>query len=35
MYKELIALGISIILNCESCVEWHVKEAIRSGATEQ
>ncbi|MFX1480435.1 MAG: carboxymuconolactone decarboxylase family protein [Promethearchaeota archaeon] len=35
MYKELIALGISIIIDCESCMEWHVKEAIRSGATEQ
>ncbi|MHA1883644.1 MAG: carboxymuconolactone decarboxylase family protein [Promethearchaeota archaeon] len=34
MYKELIALGISIVINCESCIEWHIKEALNSGATE-
>lgn len=32
MQKELIALGISIIINCESCIEWHIKEALNSGA---
>jgi AhpD family alkylhydroperoxidase len=31
--KELIALGISIEINCESCMEWHIKQAIDSGAT--
>ena len=31
--KELIAVGISVVINCESCMEWHVKEAARSGAT--
>ncbi|MFX0071881.1 MAG: carboxymuconolactone decarboxylase family protein [Candidatus Hermodarchaeota archaeon] len=30
--KELIALGISIVINCESCIEWHLNEAIKSGA---
>ncbi len=35
VYKELIALGISIVINCESCIEWHSKEALKSGATEQ
>ncbi|MHA1916033.1 MAG: carboxymuconolactone decarboxylase family protein [Promethearchaeota archaeon] len=34
MYKELIALGISIVINCESCMEWHIKEALNSGASE-
>ncbi|MFX1240994.1 MAG: carboxymuconolactone decarboxylase family protein [Promethearchaeota archaeon] len=34
VYKELIAVGISIVLNCESCMEWHIKEALRSGASE-
>ncbi|MFX1460058.1 MAG: carboxymuconolactone decarboxylase family protein, partial [Promethearchaeota archaeon] len=29
---ELIAIGISIIINCESCIEWHIKEALKSGA---
>jgi len=32
--KELIALGISIVINCESCIEWHIKEAIKSGASD-
>lgn len=31
--KELIALGISVVINCKSCMEWHTKEAVRSGAT--
>ncbi|MFW9971165.1 MAG: carboxymuconolactone decarboxylase family protein [Candidatus Odinarchaeota archaeon] len=35
MYKELIAVGISIIINCESCMEWHIKEALKSGASEK
>ncbi|MFX1377166.1 MAG: carboxymuconolactone decarboxylase family protein [Promethearchaeota archaeon] len=34
VHKELIALGISIVINCESCIEWHIKEALRSGALE-
>jgi AhpD family alkylhydroperoxidase len=34
-YKELIALGISIRINCESCVEWHIKQAIDAGATKE
>jgi len=33
--KELIALGISIVINCESCIEWHIHEALKSGANEQ
>jgi len=31
--KELIAIGISVRINCESCLEWHIKNAIYSGAT--
>ena len=34
-YKELIAIGISICINCESCMEWHIKEALRAGATQK
>ena len=34
-YKELIALGISLVVNCESCIEWHVHEALKSGATKK
>jgi AhpD family alkylhydroperoxidase len=32
--KELIALGISIVINCEACMEWHIHQALLSGATE-
>ena len=32
-YKELIALGISIVINCESCMEWHINEALKAGAS--
>ena len=34
MHKELIAIGISVVINCESCMEWHIKQAIDDGATE-
>lgn len=32
MEKELIAVGISVVLNCESCMEWHIKMAFDNGA---
>lgn len=35
IYKELIAIGISIVINCESCMEWHIKESLKSGASQQ
>lgn len=31
--KELIAVGISIVIDCESCLQWHIEQAARSGAT--
>jgi AhpD family alkylhydroperoxidase len=34
-YKELIATGISVVINCESCMEWHIKQALDSGATKE
>lgn len=34
-FKELIAIGISIHSNCESCMEWHIKEALHSGSTKE
>jgi len=34
-YKELIALGISILINCESCMEWHVAQAWKAGASRE
>lgn len=33
MYKELIAIGISSFHNCEPCIVWHIREALKSGAT--
>ena len=33
--KELIAVGISIVINCESCMEWHIDQAVKSGANEK
>jgi len=33
--KELIALGVSVVINCESCMEWHIKQALDSGAKEE
>jgi AhpD family alkylhydroperoxidase len=35
LQKELIAIGISVAINCESCMEWHIKQAIDDGATEE
>jgi AhpD family alkylhydroperoxidase len=32
--KELIAIGISVVINCESCMEWHIKQALNDGAAE-
>lgn len=31
--KELIAVGISVVLDCESCMQWHIGQAARRGAT--
>ena len=31
--KELIAVGIAVATDCESCMEWHISEAVKSGAT--
>ena len=33
--KELIAIGISIVINCESCIEWHIKQALDVGMTKE
>jgi len=32
--KELIAIGISVVINCESCMEWHIKQALDDRADE-
>jgi len=33
--KELMALSISIVTKCEPCIEWHTKQALLQGATDQ
>ena len=35
MYKELTAVGISVVINCESCMQWHIGQALKAGATEE
>ena len=32
-HKELIAAGISVATNCESCMQWHIEQAAAAGAT--
>jgi AhpD family alkylhydroperoxidase len=31
--KELIALGISVAIRCDDCIAFHVKAALKQGAT--
>lgn len=31
--KELIAVGISVVKDCESCMQWHIEQAASQGAT--
>jgi AhpD family alkylhydroperoxidase len=33
--KELIAIGISVVIDCEPCMEWHITQAARDGATKR
>ena len=33
--KELIAVGISVTLDCESCMQWHIEQAAAAGATRE
>jgi AhpD family alkylhydroperoxidase len=33
--KELIAIGISVALDCESCMEWHITQAARDGGSRE
>ena len=31
--KELIAVGISVRIDCESCMQWHIEQAAAAGAS--
>jgi AhpD family alkylhydroperoxidase len=33
--KELIAIGISVVLDCESCMQCHIEQAAKAGAGER
>ncbi len=33
--KELMAVGISVVIHCEACLVWHIGEALRVGASDQ
>jgi AhpD family alkylhydroperoxidase len=33
--KELMAVGISIVIHCEPCLVWHIGEALKAGARDQ
>ena len=33
--KELVATAISVTKNCQSCMEWHIHEALKAGAREE
>ncbi len=32
-HKELIAIGISVQIQCESCMQWHIEQAAAAGAS--
>jgi AhpD family alkylhydroperoxidase len=31
--KELVAVGISVVIDCQSCMQWHIEQAAKAGAT--
>ncbi len=33
--KELIALGISVTVRCEPCMQYHIEKAAQKGATQE
>ena len=35
MHKELVAVGISVVINCESCMQWHIEQAAQAGADQK
>ena len=32
-YKQLTGISISVVERCETCLSWHLKQAVRVGAT--
>jgi len=33
--KELIAVGISVVIDCRSCMQWHIEQAAAAGASQR
>ena len=33
--KELIAVGISVVRDCDSCMQWHIEQAAKAGALQR
>jgi AhpD family alkylhydroperoxidase len=33
--KELVAIGISVVTDCQSCMQWHIEHAEKAGASER
>jgi AhpD family alkylhydroperoxidase len=33
--KELIAVGISVVRDCDSCMQWHIEQAAKAGAAQR
>jgi len=31
--KNLLAGGISVVIDCESCMQWHIEQAAKTGAS--
>lgn len=31
--KELVAVGIAVVLDCESCMQWNIEQAKAAGAS--
>lgn len=34
-FKELIAVGIAIVVRCDGCIAFHVKHALNAGASSE
>jgi len=34
-HKELIAVGISVVIDCHSCMQWHIEQAAKAGASQR
>ncbi|UCH93165.1 MAG: carboxymuconolactone decarboxylase family protein [Candidatus Aminicenantes bacterium] len=33
--KVLIGMGISVVKDCDACMQWHIEEAVKLGITPQ